>query len=359
MAIPGESDPAAGWDLDATVRRLGPGEVAKIPVELTTSEMQGVHAEFLVTNHGWPFLALNQVKVNVPDVDLADKPETVTRPTLLSGSLVHRQLTLSSLIDSMGGDPSAPIWLSASSWRISGDWFYISWAGLLTNLGLALGTISLIALLVELRLRFYGTRIRLWEFLACVFLIAVAMAIAGDQVNKNKRIKELMESDRRYKFYGSSAVAPQWISRLCGNSLNGIFQTYPNCQVTWDINMPKDFWKPAVETPGLEELRIFNSHYDSESVPLSKGFFRGISRNETVQSLILEHSEINTDDLSLLTSMPNLESLMLKHTPIDDRAVKILSEMKTLKELSLTGSELSVKAIGELRQLRPDLDITF
>jgi hypothetical protein len=70
-------------------------------------------------------------------------------------------------------------------------------------------------------------------------------------------------------------------------------------------------------------------------------------------------TSIGDQNLSELRKLPELKYLLLNSTPITDDAVGMLGELSHLAELELQHTDLSAAAIGELRVLLNNCQVTY
>jgi hypothetical protein len=101
--------------------------------------------------------------------------------------------------------------------------------------------------------------------------------------------------------------------------------------------------------PNLEDLYLTNTK-------LKKADLSPIAQLKGLRTLYLHGSDITDGGLKPLTKLPKLLYLGLGNTNVTDAGLRVLASIASLKRVDL-GRRVTKAGIGELRRLRPDLDV--
>jgi hypothetical protein len=96
-----------------------------------------------------------------------------------------------------------------------------------------------------------------------------------------------------------------------------------------------------------------------DSVQISQESLICLAKMPKLRILIMNHVKLRAQDISELSNSRSLKTLEISDCVVGDKIIDYIAMIKTLKNVRIYDNDISIKAIKELENRRPDLQISF
>lgn len=267
---------------------------------------------------------------------------------------------------------STPDLTQREIWWPSGVWMHVRWSVVTTNILVALGIASVVAALVEWRIR--STR-RIWQvsLAELLLLMSVVGPICGwvhyQRLAWRREQAALTKLDNAQ--FETMLGGPTWLRLLVGDRwfswldrVNELSSHHANMTAISEFGRLTTLRLSGVVPAGdlalmarcraLESLVL--TGYDPQTLPdertgRMRALFHGVSRIRTLRRLEVPYAYVDNECLRPLESLQQLTSLDLSGADIDDAGLEQIGRLRNLESLDLSWAALNGSGLHHLQKL--------